>query len=151
MDATPVQMSGVQPNLSNSFTGNNFHQPSNSLGPTNVNSGAGFGPLFGNQSLHESGKSMGGGTANQLANQTPISIQNNNMFEMQHINGQLSYRGASAGSKGGAKRGRPISAYPVPGNYPGVLSHISESVESTQASHLSRFTHNLARNHASRK
>jgi len=55
-----------------------------------------------------------------------------------------------AGSKG--KRGRPISAYPVPHSYPGQFSHIGESVESTtQASHLSKFTYNMAKNNASRK
>lgn len=62
--------------------------------------------------------------------------------------GNLSYR-QRGGSKG--KRGRPISAYPVPHSYPGQFSHIGESVESTQASHLTRFTHNLARTNASRK
>ena len=61
--------------------------------------------------------------------------------------GNSSYRGRGSSKK----RGRPISAYPVPGSYPGFLSQISESVESTQASHLSRFTHNMARNNASRK
>lgn len=43
--------------------------------------------------------------------------------------GNLSAR-QRAGSKSG-KRGRPISAYPIPGSYPGHLSHISESIEST--------------------
>jgi len=64
--------------------------------------------------------------------------------------GNMSNRQQRRNSKG--KRGRPISAYPVPGSYPGHLSHINESIESsTQASHLSKFTRSLAHNQASRK
>ena len=88
----------------------------------------------------------------QIAAGAPNNIQTpsaaHNAYDLQAL-GNSSFR--ARGSSKGSKRGRPISAYPVPGSYPGFLSQISESVESTQASHLSRFTHHLARNNASRK
>ena len=57
----------------------------------------------------------------------------------------------------GGRKSRPISAYPVAGHQGSSvggflgLNSISESIESTQASHLSRYTMSLAKNNQSRK
>jgi len=69
------------------------------------------------------------------------------------INGQqsLSTRGSSnkiGGNRHGGRRPRPISAYPVPGQQ---IHMLGESVESSQVSHLSKFTVNMAKNNQSRK
>lgn len=78
--------------------------------------------------------------------QTPISA---NAIDMQTL-GQISNRGGSLAVRG--KRGRPISAFPVPGaqqlTYPG---NVSESIDSTQASHMYRLSHSIAKNSHSRK